>query len=50
LRSHARRRFEYETFPPFADIPTQCHVIIKTEQDIDEALEAVAERIAAGKH
>jgi hypothetical protein len=37
-------------FPPFADIPTQCHVIINTEQDIDEALEAVAERIAAGKH
>ena len=41
---------EHETFPPFDDIPAQCHVIVDTEQNIDEALEAVAERIAEGKH
>ena len=62
LRARARRgdsvsdatwelaRREYETFPPFDDIPARCHVILDTEHNIDEALEAVAERIAAGKH
>jgi len=42
-------RREHETRPTFDDIPAQCHVIIDTEQDIDEALEAVEERITEGK-
>jgi predicted kinase len=62
LRERARRgdsvsdatwelaRREYETFSPFGNIPAQCQIIVDTEQDIDEALEAVAERIAVGKH
>jgi uncharacterized protein len=62
LRERARRgdavsdatwelaRREHETFPTYDDIPAQCHVIIDTEQDIDEALEAVEERIAERKH
>ncbi len=41
---------EHETFPTFADLPAQCHVIIDTEHDIDEALESVEERIAAGTY
>jgi predicted kinase len=40
---------EHATLPSFDDIPAQCHVIINTEQDIEEALEAAVERIAAGK-
>ena len=42
-------RREHEILPTCNDIPTQCHVI-NTEQDIDEALEAVKKRIAEGKH
>ena len=41
---------EHETFPTFDDLPAQYHVIMDTEHDIDEAIEAVAERIAAGTH
>ena len=41
---------ERETLPPFDDIPAQCHIIVDTEQDVDGVLEAIEERIAAGKH
>jgi uncharacterized protein len=40
---------EHDTFPTYDDLPAQCRVIIDTEHNIDEALEAVAERLAAGK-
>ncbi len=43
-------RREYETFPRFDDIPAQCHIIVDTEQDVEGVLEAIEERIAAGKH
>lgn len=39
---------EHDTFPSFDDLPAQCHLLIDTEQHIDEVLEAVAERIATG--
>jgi aminoglycoside phosphotransferase family enzyme/predicted kinase len=37
---------EQETFLPFDDIPERCHLVIETEQNLDEALEAVEERLA----
>ena len=37
---------EQEAFPPFDDIPERCHVIVDTEQNIDEVLEAVEDRLA----
>ena len=40
---------EHETFPTFDDIPARCHVIVDTEQHIDEVVEAVEERIAESK-
>lgn len=38
---------EQETFPAFDDIPERCHVVIDTEQNLDEELEAVEERLAS---
>jgi len=40
---------EHETFPTFDDIPARCHVSVDTEQNIDEVVEAVEERIAESK-
>jgi aminoglycoside phosphotransferase family enzyme/predicted kinase len=37
---------EQETFPAFDDIPERCYVVIDTEQNLDEALEAVEDRLA----
>lgn len=36
---------EQETFPVFDDIPERCHIVIGTEQNLDETLEAVEERL-----
>lgn len=40
---------EQETFPAFDDIPERCHVVVDTEQNIDEVLEAVEDRLAERK-
>jgi aminoglycoside phosphotransferase family enzyme/predicted kinase len=37
---------EQESFPAFNDIPERCHIIVDTEQDLAQALEAVEERLA----
>jgi uncharacterized protein len=39
---------EHETFPTYDDLPAQCRVIVDTERDLDEAIDTVAERLAAG--
>ena len=38
---------EQETFPAFDDIPERCHIVIDTEQNLDEALESVEERLSS---
>ena len=37
---------EQETFPAFDDIPERCHIVMDAEQNLDEALEAVEDRLA----
>jgi uncharacterized protein len=37
---------EQRTFPPFADIPAQCHSVIDTEYDVEDALTRIEERLS----
>ncbi len=40
---------EQHDFPPFDDIPAQCHLMIDTEQDVEDALGRVEERLSQSR-